>query len=116
MSLPERPIAFVLAASNHCTMIVNRNDVAVHNNFAYGVGHQILSTSSFDASEVSFVLRLLTLRRRYFGDGVFAIDGGANIGCAFDRMGSSNARLGQRAELRGAGNRVLRAGRQSRDQ
>jgi FkbM family methyltransferase len=80
MSLPERPIAFVLVASNHGTMIINRNDVAVQDDFAYGVGHQLLSTSSFDASEVSFVVELLALRRRYFGDGVFAIDGGANIG------------------------------------
>jgi FkbM family methyltransferase len=80
MPFPERPIAFVLAASNHGTMIVNRNDVAVRDNFAYGVGHQLLNASSFDANEVTFALEILALRRRYFGDGVFAIDGGANIG------------------------------------
>ncbi|WP_250525390.1 FkbM family methyltransferase [Caballeronia sp. GAWG2-1] len=84
MSHIERPIAFILAASNHGTLIVNRNDFnAVQNtvsNYTYGVGHQILSKSSFDPQEVQFVLSLLALRRRYFGDGVFAIDGGANIG------------------------------------
>ncbi|WJF92142.1 FkbM family methyltransferase [Paraburkholderia bonniea] len=81
MPLPNRPIAFILAASNHGTMIVNRNDYNLTSTGgAYGVGHQILHHSSFDANEVGFVLALLTRRREYFGDGVFAIDGGANIG------------------------------------
>lgn len=80
MSFPERPIAYVLAASNHGTMIVNRNDIAIKEGFAYGVGHQLLSKSCFDAGEIAFVLQLLELRRRHFGDGVFAIDGGANVG------------------------------------
>jgi FkbM family methyltransferase len=80
MLLPHRPIAFVLAASNHGTMIVNRNDRAEQNNQTFGVGHQILVNGCFDAQEVGFALTLLDLRRRYFGDGLFAIDGGANIG------------------------------------
>jgi FkbM family methyltransferase len=80
MSLPKRPIAFVLAASNHGTMIVNRNDQAFDNNRMFGVGGQILTSNCFDPDEVSFVLSLLELRRRHFGDGMFAIDGGANIG------------------------------------
>ena len=81
MSFPDRPIAFVLAASNHGTMIVNRNDHNVYSSgYTYGVGYQILQTSSFDASEVGFLLVLLDRRRKYFGDGVLAIDGGANIG------------------------------------
>jgi FkbM family methyltransferase len=80
MQLPHRPIAFVLAASNHGTMIVNRNDHHTRNEFSFGVGQQILSQSCFDPDEVRFVLHLLALRRHYFGDGVFAIDGGANIG------------------------------------
>jgi FkbM family methyltransferase len=80
MSFPNRPIAYVLAASNHGTMIVNRNDLAFENNRRFGVGGQILDTSCFDADEVGFVLTLLNLRRRYFGDGMLAIDGGANIG------------------------------------
>ncbi|KND58464.1 methyltransferase FkbM family [Candidatus Burkholderia verschuerenii] len=80
MAHPKRPIAFVLTASNHGTMIVNRHDHAVQNNHAFGVGHQILSRSCFDPSEVEFVLALLSRRRDHFGDDVFAIDGGANIG------------------------------------
>jgi FkbM family methyltransferase len=62
-------------------MIVNRNDYNVYSSgHAYGVGHQILQQSSYDASEVAFLLALLDRRRKYFGDGVLAIDGGANIG------------------------------------
>ncbi|MBN3816124.1 FkbM family methyltransferase [Paraburkholderia sp. Se-20369] len=81
MPFPHRPIAFVLAASNHGTMIVNRNDYNVNSSgHVYGVGHQILAQSSFDADEVAFLLALLDRRRQYFGDGVLAIDGGANIG------------------------------------
>jgi FkbM family methyltransferase len=81
LALPDRPIAFILAASNHGSMIVNRNDYhSTSPGQVYGVGHQILQRSSFDAGEISALLALLTLRRRYFGDGVLAIDGGANIG------------------------------------
>ncbi len=77
----KRPIAFVLTASNHGTMIVNRNDYCmVDKDRGYGVGYQILNTSSFDPEEVYFALALLTLRRTHYGDGVFAIDCGANIG------------------------------------
>lgn len=82
MTLPLRPIAFVLAAANHGSMIVNRNDQHSHDQgkHYYGVGCQILNTSSFDDSEVGFVVELLKCRRKHFGDGVFAVDGGANIG------------------------------------
>lgn len=81
MTFPKRPIAFVLTATNHGTMIVNRHD---HNTtatgFRYGVGHQLLENACFDASEIDFVLAMLTRRHELHGDGVVAIDGGANIG------------------------------------
>jgi FkbM family methyltransferase len=81
VTLPKRPIAFVLAATNHGSMIVNRND---HHNSAqygeYGVAHQLLNTSCFDETEVRIALSLLDCRRQHFGEGVVAIDGGANIG------------------------------------
>ena len=81
MLTPKRPIAFVLASSNHGTMIVNRNDYCmIDANHGYGVGFQILNASSFDPEEINFALALLTCRRQHFGDGVVAIDGGANIG------------------------------------
>ncbi|MBK3842036.1 FkbM family methyltransferase [Paraburkholderia aspalathi] len=81
MSFPIRPIAFVLASSNHGSMIVNRNDYHTNDAYgAYGVGHQLLNRSSFDEPEVRLALALLDCRRKHFGDGVVAIDGGANIG------------------------------------
>jgi FkbM family methyltransferase len=81
MLTPPRPIAFILASSNHGTMIVNRNDYRlIGENRGYGVGFQILNNSVFDATEVNFAMALLTCRRKHFGDGVIAIDGGANIG------------------------------------
>jgi FkbM family methyltransferase len=81
MRNPNRKIAFVLAASDHGTMIVNRLDYRmVDERSGIGVGFQILEQASFDASEVDTLLFLLGTRRQYFGDGVVAIDCGANIG------------------------------------
>jgi len=77
----QRPIAFVLAATNHGVMLVNRNDEKVNpQGGGIGVGFEIFQNSSCTQVEVDLALNLLTLRRRYFGDGVFAIDCGANIG------------------------------------
>ena len=76
-----RKLAFVLAASNHGTMIVNRLDYRMINaNEGFGVGFQILQTASFDPQEVQLAVQLLAARRHYHGDGVLAIDCGANIG------------------------------------
>lgn len=76
-----RKLAFVLAASNHGTMILNRLDYRmVGPDQGIGVGHQILETAAFDPPEVEMAVQLLELRRRYHGDGVVAIDCGANIG------------------------------------
>ena len=47
---------------------------------SFGVGFQYLASASFDADEVMSAVSLLRLRKQYFGDGVVAIDGGANIG------------------------------------
>ncbi|AKK24828.1 FkbM family methyltransferase [Pandoraea oxalativorans] len=81
MSFPSRPLAFILAASNHGPLIVNRHD---HNVNAcgqrYGVGHDLLDQSAYCTAEVAFACALLGQRRRYFGDGVVALDGGANVG------------------------------------
>lgn len=76
-----RPHPFVLVASNHGTLIVNRNDYRmVDANRGYGVGYQILNSGSFDPQEVGMVTALLSVRRAEFGDGVVAVDCGANIG------------------------------------
>lgn len=76
----KRPIAFVLAATNHGSMLVNRHDYRMVGNSAYGVGWQIMQNSCFDQEEVNNALVLLKSRRDNFGDGVVAIDCGANIG------------------------------------
>ena len=81
MSYPLRPIAFVFAATNHGAMIVNRNDYCtVSDTAGFGVGLQLFANSAFDEAEVNFVLSLLSSRKDAFGDGVVAVDGGANIG------------------------------------
>jgi FkbM family methyltransferase len=76
-----RKLAFVLASSKHGTMIVNRFDYRMVNaEQGFGVGLQILETAAFDPDEVKMALDVLNLRRRHHGDGVVAIDCGANIG------------------------------------
>lgn len=80
MILTRRPLPFVLAASHHGMMIVNRNDYKDTPEGRYGVGHQVLEYASFDPAEVDDVLQLLDMRHEFFGDGLVAIDGGANIG------------------------------------
>lgn len=76
----NRPIPFVMVSSDHGTLIVNRNDYHIVGNSGNGVGYQILSNSSYDPSEVGFVLALLKSRKNNFGEGVVALDCGANIG------------------------------------
>ena len=75
-----RPIAFVLASTNHGSMLVNRFDYRLTQNGGYGVGYQILNTSAFDPDEINLAVQLLNSRRKNFADGVVAIDCGANIG------------------------------------
>jgi FkbM family methyltransferase len=80
-SLPRRPAPFVLVATNHGTLIVNRNDYKVDEGWpVHGVGFQILESSSFDYEEVELALVLLSKRKESHGPGVIAVDCGANIG------------------------------------
>jgi FkbM family methyltransferase len=77
----QKPIPFVLTSTNHGVMIVNRNDYfMINQESGYGVGFQILNTSSFDQQEIDFALALIYRRKVNFGEGVIAIDCGANIG------------------------------------
>jgi FkbM family methyltransferase len=81
MSAPKRPLPFVLVASGHGSLIVNRNDYRmIDAERGYGVGYDILGTSFYKPDEIANALYLLTLRREFFGEGVVAIDCGANIG------------------------------------
>lgn len=79
----QRPLPFILISSNHGTMIINRNDYCIvdqDRGIGFGVGYQLLNTSSCEQQEVDFALALLNKRRVHFGNGVQAIDCGANIG------------------------------------
>jgi hypothetical protein len=81
MTHPPRKLAFVIAATDHGTMIVSRFDEhRLADNLGFGVGFQLLDTASYDPSDVALLLTVLDLRRRYHGDGVVAVDCGANIG------------------------------------
>ncbi|WP_228488025.1 hypothetical protein [Rhodocyclus gracilis] len=81
MANTQRPIPFILISSNHGTMIINRHDYQmVDQKNGYGVGYQLLNTSSCEPQEIDFALALLKKRRAAFGDGVMAIDCGANVG------------------------------------
>ena len=81
MANPARKLAFIIASTDHGTFIVNRYDQhRLGPDQAYGVGFQLLEKASHDASEVDMVMRLLDLRRHYHGNGVVAVDCGANLG------------------------------------
>src|SRR4051812_1166493 len=80
MSSTPPPTAFVLAPCAHGSLIVNVNDRAGMDEGGFGVGYQILRNGCFDPREVRLALAILDARRLAFGDGVAAVDGGANIG------------------------------------
>jgi FkbM family methyltransferase len=74
-------IAYILVHSHHGALIVNRFDYNTSfNDRIYGVGAQILDAGAYDPGEVETLQTLLTLLRKYRGDGVVALDCGANIG------------------------------------
>src|SRR5260370_19796776 len=76
----RRKLGFVLAASNHGPLIVDRFFYHRVGEGFYGVGGQILELSAFDPEEIDLLLSLLRCRRQHFGDGAMMIDCGANIG------------------------------------
>lgn len=76
----QKPIAFTIASTDHGTLIVNKNDYQTTNSGSYGVGCQLFANSSYDVNELQFICELLKQKRKYCGNGVVAIDCGANIG------------------------------------
>jgi FkbM family methyltransferase len=81
MPKPPRTLAFILASTDHGTMIVNRFDqVFTAPGEGYGAGFQLLNRAAYDPDEVAMLLKLLDLRRQHYGDGVVAVDCGANLG------------------------------------
>lgn len=74
-------VAFTLANTSHGAMLVNRFDYNhLFNGDFYGVGAQLLENGVYDRYEVDMLKELLKVRRAHHGDGVVAIDLGANIG------------------------------------
>ena len=81
MTRIHKPAPFVILSTGHGTMIVNRNDVHMTGPMeGHGVGMQLFQAELFDVGEVDMALELLKLRRAYHGDGVVALDCGANLG------------------------------------
>jgi FkbM family methyltransferase len=81
MARIHKPAPFVVLSTGHGTMIVNRNDYQMTGDGGgFGVGMDLFENSLFSASEVDTALSLLQVRRQHFGDGVVALDCGANIG------------------------------------
>jgi FkbM family methyltransferase len=76
-----RPAAFVLASTEHGTMIVNRNDWhQLPNGGIYGVGYHLLAHGAYDVAEVADIKTILDERRAASGDDLVVLDCGANIG------------------------------------
>jgi FkbM family methyltransferase len=74
-------VNFVLAHTEHGPLLINRHDY--HRSFDgryYGVGAQLMENGCYDRRDVELTSALLELRHEHHGSGVFAIDGGANIG------------------------------------
>lgn len=80
MSTPK-PTAFVLVSTNHGPLLVNRHDYVLNGSGGGGgVGYELFNHSQFEMEEIAFMKRLLDARRQFHGDGVVALDVGANIG------------------------------------
>lgn len=74
-------VAFVLANTRHGMMILNRLDYQkVGDEEAYGVGIELLEQGEYNPTETLRSLQALEKHRQYYGDGVVAMDVGANIG------------------------------------
>jgi FkbM family methyltransferase len=79
--LVRRPAPFAVLATGHGALIVNRNDYRMTSETdGYGVGFDLFNTSYFEPEEVYTGTTVLKLRRQFYGDGVVALDAGANIG------------------------------------
>jgi FkbM family methyltransferase len=80
MANPPRRLGFVLAATEHGSLIVNRFDRHTNVGGTFGVGYKLLDEALYEPYELATAQRLLVARRAHFGDGVVVVDCGANIG------------------------------------
>ena len=72
--------AFVLTATDYGPMLVNRFDYCGGPGNIWGVGHELLNTSSYEADVIKILTELLNVRREFDADGVVVMDCGANVG------------------------------------
>jgi hypothetical protein len=77
---PPRRLGFVLAATEHGTLIVNRFDRHSNASGTFGLGYKLLDEALYEPFEIATAQRLLVARRSYFGGGVVVVDCGAKIG------------------------------------
>jgi hypothetical protein len=111
----ERKLAFVLAACNHGTMIVNRfNHRMTGPGQGVGVGFRLFEAGGYDLVEFKLALQLIEQSRCFHGDGVVAINCGAYIAVHAIEWDSHDLGLSDRD--RNAGAPLLLAGRQHCDQ
>lgn len=76
-----RPRPFAILSTVHGTMLMPVNDRRLlPQGGGYGVGYQLLNRGAFDLEEVATAKTLLLERRQHHGDGVVAVDLGANVG------------------------------------
>ena len=73
-------VAFILASTDAGPMIINRLDVCGCEAGYFGVGASLLQTGKFDQIDIDALSYVLRLCRTHHGDGVVALDVGANIG------------------------------------
>lgn len=78
--MTQRPISYILAATDHGMMITNRFDQLINGNKGQGIHCALMEHSSWCRDECLSILALLDMRRASRGDGLVAIDCGANIG------------------------------------
>lgn len=78
----RQKVPFILASSDHGTVIVSRLDwrKISDTHMEFGVGTDILVHGSFDLDLISITGGLLQVRRERYGDGAVALDCGANLG------------------------------------
>lgn len=92
----RRPAPWMLLSTGHGAMIVNRNDYRMTGeNAGFGVGWQLMTSSWCEPEETEMLGHLLRLRRKHHGDGVFAVDCGANIGTVTVSMATACYGWGQ---------------------
>ncbi len=75
--MKEKIIPFELMETKHGKIIVNKFDELSP---FWGVGSQIMRRGYYDMAEMDLTKEILNQSRSFFGDGVIAIDCGANIG------------------------------------